>query len=49
MRRGRKLLNVKCEPKLSEVNGNSLTGSSGHGEGRVLEKRTNTLLKQKDG
>lgn len=28
MRRGRKLLNVKCEPKHSEVNGNSLTGSS---------------------
>lgn len=51
MRRSRKLLNVKCEPKHSEVNGNSLTGSSWPCGG-LLEKqsreRKNILLKQKD-
>lgn len=39
MRRGRKLLNLRCKAKFSEVNGNSLTGRSWPRGGLLEEYR----------
>lgn len=49
IRRGRKLSNRKCEPKLGEVNGNSLTGSSWPCGGLLRRgtERKALVLKQK--